>query len=149
MAVKKEITDQFVSAMFNLAKAIKNESERCCSICGGVNEKELAIIAFIGENTNSTMSSIADDIDAPLSTLTSIVDKLVANKYLTRYNSEQDRRVVKVELAEKGKESYKAFLQQKQATARKVLKHFTDADRIELIRQLNKLAASINMRIGE
>ena len=147
MAVKKEITDQFVSAMFNLAKAIKNESERCCSICGGVNEKELMIIAYVGDNKSSTMSSIADNIEAPLSTLTSIVDKLVANKYLHRYNSEEDRRVVKVELAEKGKETYKLFLQQKQATAKKVLRQFTDADKIDLVRQLNKLADSINMQI--
>jgi len=144
MAVRKEITDQFVSAMFNLVKAIKDESELCCKICGGVNEKELMIIVFVGQMTSATMSGIAENIEAPLSTLTSIVDKLVAGKYLSRYNSEEDRRVVRVELAEKGQEAYGNFLKQKAITAKKVLSRFTEEERTALVRQLDKLAAAIN-----
>jgi|GEM_PF-6532177 len=42
-----------------------------------------------------------------------------ANKFLVRHNSDEDRRVVKVALAEKGQESYKAFLTQKKAMTKK------------------------------
>ena len=101
--------NQFVSAMLSLTSAIKCESENCCQLCGDVNEKELMIIVFVGQNKSVKMSEIADNLKAPLSTLTSIADKLVANKFLVRHNSDEDRRVVKVGLGVKGLESYKRF----------------------------------------
>ena len=96
MSAKDDKMNQFVSAMLSLTSAIKCESENCCQLCGDVNEKELMIIVFVGQNKSVKMSEIADNLKAPLSTLTSIADKLVANKFLVRHNSDEDRRVVKV-----------------------------------------------------
>jgi DNA-binding MarR family transcriptional regulator len=143
MTAREEKTDLFVSAMFNLVNAIKNESDQCCKICGGVNEKELMVLVFVGQNKNVKMSDIAETLAAPLSTLTSIVDKLVANKFLNRFNSAEDRRVVLVTLGEKGRESYKQFLIQKQVMAKKVLTKFSKQEQTALIEYINKLAASI------
>jgi DNA-binding MarR family transcriptional regulator len=89
------------------------------------------------------MSEIAEFLKAPLSTLTSIADKLVANKFLVRYNSDEDRRVVKVALGKKGMESYKAFLTRKKANTKNVLSHFNEKEQTALISQINKLAAAI------
>ena len=119
MVVEAGNEGKFISVMFNLSNAIKSESEYCCKICGGLNEKELFIIGFIGENKSVKMSDIADYLQAPLSTLTTIVDKLVTNKFLLRYNSNDDRRVVKVELDRKGKASYKEFKNQKRNHGKK------------------------------
>ena len=137
--------EKFLSVMFNLSSAIKSESERCCRICGDLNEKELFIIAFIGENGSVKMSAIAEYLQAPLSTLTTIVDKLVANKFLLRYNSNDDRRVVKVELDRKGKASYKEFKNRKEIMAKKVLGHLSKADQETLIANLNQLVTSIQL----
>ena len=135
--------NQFISAMFNLTSAIKCESEHCCELCGDVNEKELMIIVFVGDNKSVKMSEIAHNLKAPLSTLTSIADKLVANKFLVRHNSDEDRRVVKVALGEKGLESYKAFLTRKKAMTKKVLSHFSEEAHNTLINHINKLADAI------
>ena len=143
MATKDDEMNQFISAMFSLNSAIKSESERCCKICGEINEKELMIVAFVGDNKSVKMSEIADYLKAPLSTITSIADKLVANKFLMRYNSEEDRRVVKVALAEKGLESYKMFLSQKKAMTKKVLSQFTEKEHKTLINYIHKLAAAM------
>jgi DNA-binding MarR family transcriptional regulator len=143
MAAKDDEMNQFISAMFSLTSAIKLESEHCCKICGEINEKELMVIAFVGENKSVKMSEIADYLKAPLSTLTSIADKLVANKFLVRLNSDVDRRVVKVALGEKGLESYKAFLTRKKAMTKKVLSHFNEKEHNTLINHINKLAAAI------
>ena len=89
------------------------------------------------------MSEIADFLKAPLSTLTSIADKLVANKLLVRYNSDEDRRVVKVALGAKGMEAYKAFLTRKKSMTKKVLSHFNEKEQNTLINNINKLAAAI------
>ena len=143
MSAKDDKIDQFISAMFSLTNAIESDFEHCCKICGGINKKELMIVAFVGDNKSAKMSEIADFLKAPLSTLTSIADKLVANKFLVRYNSDEDRRVVKVALGEKGQESYKAFLTRKKTMTKKVLSHFSEKEQNTLINHINKLAAAI------
>jgi DNA-binding MarR family transcriptional regulator len=143
MPVEAEKAERFVSVMFNLVTALKSESEHCCKICGDLNEKELIIIVFIAQNKSVKMSAIADNLNAPLSTLTSIVDKLVANKFLLRYNSDDDRRVVKVGLDEKGKASYKQFINHKRIMAKRVLSHLSEIEQETLLDNLSKLASSI------
>src|SRR5271169_2804433 len=143
MMVEAGNAEKFISVMFNLSNAIKSESEHCCKICGDLNEKELFIIAFIGENKSVKMSAIADYLQAPLSTLTTIVDKLVTNKFLVRYNSNDDRRIVKVELDRKGKTSYKEFKNRKEIMAKKVLGSLSEAEEEILIANLAQLVTSL------
>jgi len=135
--------EKFISVMYNLSGAIKTESEHCCKLCGNLNEKELFIIDFIGGKKSVKMSDIADYLQAPLSTLTTIVDKLVANKFLIRYNSNDDRRVVKVELDRKGKASYKEFKNRREIMAKKVLGPLSEAEQDTLIAQLTRLVSSM------
>jgi len=143
MEIEEGKGEKFISVLYHLSNAIKRESEHCCKICGDLNEKELFIIAYIGEKNSVKMSDIADYIQAPLSTLTTIVDKLVTNKFLLRYNSNDDRRVVKVELDRKGIGAYKEFQNRKEIMAKKVLGHLSESDQEQLIENLAQLAASI------
>ena len=143
MVVESAKEEKFISVMYNLSSAIKSESENCCKLCGDLNEKELFIISFIGEKRSVKMSDIADFLQAPLSTLTTIVDKLVTNKFLLRYNSNDDRRVVKVELDKKGKASFKEFKNRKEIMAKKVLGHLSESDQETLIANLAQLVTSM------
>lgn len=143
MPAKDDKIDQFIAAMFGLSNAMESEFEHCCKICGGINKRELMIIAFVGDNISVKMSEIADHLKAPLSTLTSIADKLVANKFLVRHTSDEDRRVVKVALGAKGLESYKAFLSRKKTSTKKVLSHFSEKEQNTLINHINQLAGAI------
>jgi DNA-binding MarR family transcriptional regulator len=144
----KEEKAGFISALLGLAGAIKTESDVCGKLCGGLSEKELFILVFVGENRKVKMSEIAEGLAAPLSTLTSIVDKLVEKKYLSRDHSEEDRRVVKVSLAQNGKEAYKLLVDRKQHIAGKVLSRFSEKERGTLIEYVNRLSASINSEIN-
>lgn len=145
MAVELANGEKFISVLFNLSNAMKSEGEHCCKICGALSEKELFIIAYIGKNSSVNMSAIADYLQSPLSTLTSIVDKLVSNKLLIRYNSGDDRRVVKVELDRKGKTSYKEFINRKEIMAKKALGNLNEVEQEMLITFLDKLAKSIQL----
>ncbi|MDP9076337.1 MAG: MarR family transcriptional regulator [Bacteroidota bacterium] len=89
------------------------------------------------------MSDIADYLQSPLSTLTTIVDKLVTNKFLLRYNSNDDRRVVKVELDRKGKASYKELKNRKEIMATKVLGNLSEVEQEALIANLEHLVTSM------
>jgi DNA-binding MarR family transcriptional regulator len=112
-------------------------------LCGPVSEKELLIIVFVGQNENVKMSDLAASLEAPLSTLTSIVDKLVKKKYLSRWHSDDDRRVVNVSLAAKGRESYTIFLRQKRLMAERVLTQLSEKEQHTLLQTIDSLAASI------
>ncbi len=138
-AVKEENINRLMSAMFTLMLGMKKGVEHCCTMCGNLTEKELTIISYVGQNQNVKMSDIAENIAAPLSTLTSIVDKLVNNKYLSRYHSSEDRRAVLVALASKGIETQNIFIAHKQEMANKILGEFSLRDQGMLIKFLEKI----------
>lgn len=144
MGVKEENINKFIYAMINLMVSLKKGVEHCCAECGDLSEKELTIIIHVGDKQDVKMSDIADSLSTPLSTLTSIMDKLVVRNYLVRYPSNEDRRVIYVTLASKGKETYNTFLTLKKETANKVLMHFKPHEQDNLIKYLEKLPPLMN-----
>jgi DNA-binding MarR family transcriptional regulator len=144
MKVKEITRDKFMSALQNIVRSIKNEFEDCGKMCGGINEKELHVIDFIGRNKNVKMSDIADNIDAPMSTLTNIVDKLVEKKFLSREHSDDDRRVINVMLTnENGQTAFQAVASKKQLVAEKALAQFNEKEQDTFIDHMNILASSL------
>ena len=144
MQVKEENKDKFIAALFSLVQAIKKESDNCGKICGGLNEKELVVVYLVGEKQNIKMSEIAANIDAPMSTLTNIVDKLVEKKILSRGHSSEDRRVINVFLDSAGKAAYKTMVNQKKKISEGVLSQFDDETQDLVIRHMHALTSSLN-----
>jgi DNA-binding MarR family transcriptional regulator len=143
MKVKEDNKEFFAESIFNLFRAIKSESEDCGRLCGGLNDKELIIIIYIGKNDNVKMSDISENIEAPMSTLTNIVDKLVERKYLTRDHSAEDRRVINVSLTSNGKAAYKAVLTKRKRIAEKILSQLNEKEQTIFISHLNLLTSSV------
>jgi len=144
MRVTEENKDKFNVALLRLVQAIKRESEICGKACGGLNEKELIIVYLVGQKQNIKMSEIAANTDAPMSTLTNIVDKLVEKKILSREHSSEDRRVINVFLDAKGKTTYKTILSQKKNVSERLLSQFDDKTQDLLIKHMHALASSLN-----
>jgi DNA-binding MarR family transcriptional regulator len=138
-----EIKTRFASTLLRFVAAIKAESEICMDLCGKLNEKELMIIIFVGERQSVKMSEIADSLQAPLSTLSSVVDKLVEKQYLGRVHSEEDRRVVQVTLVAKGKAAYKTFLHRKNESAEKVLARYSVQEQNAFIDYLDRMTRAV------
>ena len=141
MKVKEENKEKFVLALQHLVRAIKNETDKCSVVCGGLSEKELTVVAFVGQNQLVKMSDIADNIDAPMSTLTNIVDKLVEKDFLTREHSSEDRRAINVTLSAIGKTAYKSLITQKKQTAEKLLSKYNEKDQAAFLEHINMLAS--------
>jgi len=143
MTVKEDIKDKFVTSMLRFVNAVKGESEVCSEICGGFNEKEMQVVVFIGQHTSVKMTEISENLNSPLSTLTSVVDKLVERKFLTRVHSDEDRRVVNVALTVKGKNSFKTFSDRKDEMAEKILSQYNATEQANFIGYLGKMATTI------
>ncbi|MBL4625453.1 MAG: winged helix-turn-helix transcriptional regulator [Flavobacteriales bacterium] len=140
MEIKEEKKERFVYAMFGLMQMMKKRMGECCTKSGNIGDKEFIIINFVGKHHHVKMSDISENMSVPMSTLTSIVDRLVDRKYLTRYHSNEDRRVVLVTLGTKGKEAYETFMTQNQDLADAVLSEFNVSDQDKLIEFLQKNA---------
>lgn len=68
-----------------------------------VSKTELLAMLIVDRHGEVIMSQISDYINAPLSTTTGLVNRLVKNGYLQRERSEIDRRIVAIRLTDKGK----------------------------------------------
>lgn len=68
---------------------------------------EMHTIHAVGDEKPRTMTEISRDLNITMGTLTTGVDKLIKKGYLVRKRTEEDKRVVLVELTDKGLEAKK------------------------------------------
>lgn len=68
-----------------------------------VSKTELLAMLIVDRYGEVIMSQISDYLNAPLSTTTGLVNRLVKNGYLQRERSDADRRIVTIQLTDKGK----------------------------------------------
>ncbi len=71
-----------------------------------ISMNDMHIIDAVGDGEAKNMSSIAKLVGVTVGTLTIAMNNLVKKGYVIRTRSEEDRRVVLISLAEKGKKAY-------------------------------------------
>ena len=143
MRIDDEKKENFSNALLNLGMAFKNETENCGMLCGGLNEKELMVIAFVGQNINVKMSDIAENIVARMSTLSSVVDRLVEKKLIKRDHSGEDRRVINVFLSSTGKTAYNKLVKRRNEIAIAVLSQLNEKEQVLITKYLTHLATEL------
>ena len=77
-----------------------------------LTNNDMHIIEAIGLGRGNNMSTIAKKLGITVGSLTTSMNSLVNKKYAVRHRSEEDRRIVNIQLTEKGeKASYEKVLQ--------------------------------------
>lgn len=71
-----------------------------------ITNNDMHIIEAIGLGEGDTMSSIAKKLNVTAGTLTTSMNRLVRQSYVIRQRGNEDRRVVKISLTEKGIRAY-------------------------------------------
>ena len=146
MKVKEANKEKFINLLYSLVRAIKDDSERCAELCDGVAEKEMFVIGFIGQKKQVKMSDIAENIEAPMSTLTKLIDRLVDKKILTREHSSDDRRAINVSLSEHGKALYHTLGDQKKKLAEKLLSQYNEKEQELFLNHIGELIAGLTKK---
>jgi DNA-binding MarR family transcriptional regulator len=67
---------------------------------------EITMIEILGKHGSMIMSELADHARLCLSTATGVIDGLVTKALVSRQRSDQDRRIVRVELTAEGRKIY-------------------------------------------
>jgi len=104
-----------------------------------LNGNELAVLGAVAADGPSTMGALAGTTGLPMSTLTGITDKLVAQGFLVRSRWESDRRVVRVDLTDTGREAFENRIERKQGVCRDILAKLSPAEQEQLLALLDKI----------
>jgi len=96
-----------------------------------------ALAAFRG-GRDFTMGELSKNAQVAMPSMTEMIDKLVRHGMAKRSRDENDRRVVKVSLTEKGKRLRKAFMQKRFNDLKATFGTLSPAELDELISSLRK-----------
>ncbi len=122
-AVKKHVTDEQINFVVRgfvqvwnrfedaLAKelAAKDDSNKVGekdSRLNAVHSMLFRVGTSLASNNSVTMGELSTALSVPLSTATRVVDMLVEEGYVQRLDDPDDRRIVRVEFTDRGKEFY-------------------------------------------
>ncbi|TRZ51355.1 MAG: MarR family transcriptional regulator [Dehalococcoidia bacterium] len=106
---------------------------------GGINISHLIIMEFLKEKKSSNMSDLSKTLKLTMGAATVIIDKMVELKLTKRHHSKADRRVVEVELTDRGKAVAGKFVKQRLVIIKEVFSVLTEADKriyLKLITQI-------------
>lgn len=114
-----------------------------------LTNNDMHVIEAIGTGEGSNMSSIAKKLNITVGTLTSSINRLVNKKYVQRYRSEKDRRVVLVKLLERGLMAYEHHADYHRRMTEAVLNRLTEDEIPVLMKTLAGISEFFREYHGE
>lgn len=109
-----------------------------------LSKTELFSMLIIDRHGEIIMSQIADYVQIPMSTATSIVDRLVKKGLVKRGRSETDRRIVTITLSDKGSEMISNFKEQILKYVNRIDSVLSNEEKQLLINLISKILAVWN-----
>jgi DNA-binding MarR family transcriptional regulator len=102
------------------------------------------ILILLSRNkTPPTMGELSSELGIPLSSTTRIVDGLVNANLLARINDPQDRRVVRIQMSEHGKQFSQTATDHIKQHVTSLLDNFSPAEQEQLLQLVTKLFKSM------
>ena len=98
----------------------------CSSQFGPFQYRQLRIIEFLGKEGPHMMRELADFLNVAVNSVTTIVDGLEKKSFVHRNRSDQDRRVIRVELTAGGRGVYQVTTEMRFRMLRSMLGALTD-----------------------
>lgn len=86
----------------------------------GLTKPQFFILNLLSKREKCTVSELADEMFVKPSAITTMIDRLYKSGFVLRERDEEDRRVVYVQLSEKGKE----MLEHARAERRKIIERY-------------------------
>lgn len=105
-----------------------------------LSREEVRAMILLRSSGQSMMSDFAEALGIPLSTATHTIDRLVHKGLVMRVRSEQDRRIVQVEMSERGNKLQTALRAKQQALALGWLKPLSPNERETFLSLMAKIA---------
>lgn len=104
------------------------------------SREEIRALILLRSRGRIIMTEFASELGVPLSTATHTIDRLVRKGLVIRVRSEQDRRIVQVEMSPQGLEFQTALRARHQAMARSWLAPLSASERESFLQLMAKIA---------
>jgi DNA-binding MarR family transcriptional regulator len=137
---KLRLLDQYIYELVKRFYVTSSSNGAAAELSGS----ELFTCVLVGRKGRSTMSELARDSGLALSSMTGVVDRLVAKGCVKRgRNDEEDRRKVFVELDRKGEEIYQERLESEMEMIITMMESLQAEEQDGLLRTLGKALESL------
>ncbi len=110
----------------------------------GINKTQTNILMFISENNEKSMSDISSITGLEKSSFTRSVDFLVKNGFISRGSSENDRRMIKLSLTDKGIDAARSIKKDFDIYLDSLISGFSDMEKKEFFGSLTVVSGYIN-----
>lgn len=138
MKTKKTICSQYSSLIGQLIRKL-NVLNKEQKICYGLTPPQCYTIETLGQKCNQTMKELSQDMGVTVSTMTRVVDVLVRINIVTRKENPADRREVRIELTEKGKDLNLKLKDCSKNYSKEILNHIPQQKRKTILESLKLL----------
>jgi MarR family 2-MHQ and catechol resistance regulon transcriptional repressor len=115
----------------------------------GLNMQELRVVEFLGNEGPHMMRELAEHLTVAVNSMTSIVDSLEGKGLVHRQRSEEDRRVVRVELTDPGREIYKSLVEVNLRLFRSMLGALTEDEQEIFMVLFRKIARAGRLQVHQ
>lgn len=137
---KRSNTEQIISLMFNMGRAIKKQCLKSSGRADGLSILQIEALWYIQEENDVLMKDLAGHLFIAPPSATSLTDDLVKAKLVSRSEDKKDRRTTTISLTSRGKRALANFLKKRMEKAKKRIDNLTQAEKKSLLRILEKLA---------
>ncbi|MDO8489254.1 MAG: MarR family winged helix-turn-helix transcriptional regulator [Candidatus Omnitrophota bacterium] len=113
---------------------------------GQITLPQFWALVYLGANGKSKMNSLAKHLKISPAGTTGLIDRLIAQKLVTRAADSEDRRIVWIELTVKGRGIIESINKQKTKALIKVFAKISPKDRehyLNILEQVVKITASL------
>ena len=137
----RQISDDLLLIPPIIGKSINNILLKSvfAAIKDDISPPHFAIMKVLNDSGGAHMSEVADWLQFPRSQMTHMVDKLEKLGYVARLDDLTDRRSIKIELTENGKQVFQEWVQTVRCGTGAILNYLTDEELKDLADSLAKL----------
>ncbi len=106
---------------------------------GKIPIQQFLILEFLHREGESKMTRLAQVMKVTTAAMTGIVERLVRDGYCLRLNEPNDRRIIKIELTQRGADLVKKISQQRRRMLIKIFGKISEPDRKDYLRILMQI----------
>jgi DNA-binding MarR family transcriptional regulator len=111
--------------------------------------QERRVVEFLGDRGPHIMRELAEFLGLAVNSVTTLVDNLEKKRMVRRQRSEEDRRIIRVQLTENGKVAYEAAVEEKMRLFRSMLNALTEDEQEIFMVLFRKIARAGRTQVQE
>lgn len=136
--------DRFQTIMTTHKHLIKTLTKEWTAYDGEINQSQLFILKSLNRDGPQKISQLAEQICVTAAAVTCASEKLISDGYARRKGEEKDRRVVYLEISDKGKQLVEETMKKHEELTARVFHGLSDEDVNHLQRIFNHMLDNLS-----